>query len=133
MINENRSAYITNLPSPSFTQNKALEKLTLRRDRGRQQKEQRQKRTDRIFHDAHWILYQLHARLASWSENLFQNVFHFNRAFVILLQPIIRGVQFVVFFLGGYLLVWRQRNVLVTLSFKYSIHWGKLHYLNLIV
>ena len=41
MINENRYSYITDLPSPSLTQKKALEKLTLRRDRGRQQKAQR--------------------------------------------------------------------------------------------
>ena len=41
MINDNRYSNITNLPSPSPTQKKALEKLTLRRDRERQQKAQR--------------------------------------------------------------------------------------------
>ena len=45
---------------------------------------------------------------------------------MILLQPIKRGSQSVVFFLIGHLLLWCQQNVFVTFYFKYIIHWGQL-------
>lgn len=66
---------------------------------------------------------------ASWSENLFRYLF-FLLNFVILFQPIKRASHSVVFFLVGYLLLWCQWNVFVTLSSKYTIHWGQLEYWN---
>ena len=131
MINKNLFSYNSNLPSPSSTQNKGQEKLTLRWDRGRHQKAQRKKKTDRIFHSAHWILKPTSRWWASWSENILFRIFSLTDwNLVILLQPIKRGSQSVVFFLIGHLLLWCQQKVFVTFYFKYIIHWGQLDYSN---